>query len=91
MQLHSCVCAMSNQLGPFEVGQIKAHMEHDLGCIAIQKKIFRRDGKTTFSETAVVDAMNKLKSHTPLGEETPAVRIRGLFSCGASRPGIGQA
>ena len=51
----------NHRLGPFEVGQIKAHMEHGLGCTAIQKKIFRKDGKTTFSETAIVDAMNKLK------------------------------
>jgi hypothetical protein len=40
---------MSNQLGPFEVGQIKAHMEHGLGCTTISQKIFKADGKSHFS------------------------------------------
>ena len=49
------------QLEPFEVGQIKAHMEHGLGCTTISRKLFKADGKTTFSENAVYKAMCKLK------------------------------
>ena len=52
---------MSKQLGPFEVGQIKAHMEHGLGCTTISKKIFKADGITNFSEHAIWTAMCKLK------------------------------
>jgi len=51
-----------NQLTPFEVGQVKAHMEHGLGCVKISKRLFHSDGKTTFSETAVANCMSKLKS-----------------------------
>ena len=40
------------QLGPFELGQIKAHMEHGLGCAAIQNRIYKPDGKTLYGETA---------------------------------------
>lgn len=54
---------MSNQLGPFEVGQIKAHMEHGLGCTTIAEKIFKADGKTTFSENCICQAMRKLKAN----------------------------
>jgi hypothetical protein len=51
------------QLGPFEVGQIKAHMEHGLGCTTISTKIFKADGKTNFSENAIWEAMAKLKKN----------------------------
>ena len=51
------------QLGPFEVGQIKAHVEHGLGCTAIAKKVFKADGKTRFGETTIVNCMNKLKTN----------------------------
>jgi hypothetical protein len=54
---------MSAQLGPFEVGQIKAHMEHGLGCTTISRKIFKADGKTPFSEHAIWVAMCKLKEN----------------------------
>lgn len=49
------------QLSPFEVGQIKAHMEHGLGPAAIAKRIMKADGKTTYSETAISNAMDKLE------------------------------
>ena len=51
---------MGYQIGPFELGQIKAHVEHGLGCIAIAKRSFKADGKTCYSETAVHKAMCKL-------------------------------
>lgn len=50
-----------SKLTPFEVGQVKAHMEHGLGCVAIAKRIYRSDGKSQFGETAIVNCMNKLK------------------------------
>ena len=54
---------MANQLGPFEVGQIKAHMEHQLGCTTIARKIFKADGVTNFSENCILTAMNKLNEN----------------------------
>ena len=51
-------------LTPFEVGQVKAHMEHGLGCGAIAKRVFRSDGKTTFGKTAIVNCMNKLQEES---------------------------
>lgn len=51
---------MGYQIGPFELGQIKAHVEHGLGCTAIAKRLFKADGKTCYSETAVHKAMCKL-------------------------------
>ena len=58
---------MAYQLDPFDVGQIKAHMEHGLGCTSIARRLckFKADGKskTTFSETAVRNAMNKLEEN----------------------------
>jgi hypothetical protein len=50
-------------LSPFEVGQVKAHMEHGLGCVEIAKRIYRSDGKTKFGETAIVNCMNKLRKN----------------------------
>ena len=51
------------QLGPFEVGQVKAHMEHGLGCTEIASRVFKADGKTLFGETAIVNCMNKLRDN----------------------------
>ena len=51
----------THHLTPFEVGQIKAHMEHGLGCVEIRRRVFRNDGKTPFGETAIVNCMNKLR------------------------------
>ena len=53
-----------SKLTPFEVGQVKAHMEHGLGCSAIAKRVFRSDGETPFGETAIVNCMNKLTKET---------------------------
>ena len=50
-------------LSPFEVGRVKAHMEHGLGCVEIAKRIYRSDGKTKFGETAIVNCMNKLRKN----------------------------
>lgn len=54
----------AHKLTPFEVGQVKAHMEHGLGCAAIAKRVFRSDGKTTFGKTAIVNCMNKLRENS---------------------------
>ena len=54
----------SHHLGPFEAGQVKAHMEHGLGCVAIAGKVFRADGKTPFGNTAIVNCMNKLRENS---------------------------
>jgi len=51
---------MAYQIGPFELGQIKAHVEHGLGCTAIAQRLFKADGKTCYSESAVSRAMCKL-------------------------------
>ena len=51
------------QFTPFEVGQVKAHMEHGLGCTAIAKRVFKADGKTPFSERAVLNCMTKLREN----------------------------
>ena len=69
---------MAKQLGPFEVGQIKAHVEHGLGCTTISGKIFKADGKTVFSETAVHNAMCKL-------QDNPAWRGERESGSGAPR------
>ena len=52
---------MAYQLGPFEVGQVKAHMEHGLGCKKISERVLKADGKTPFGETAIVNCMGKLR------------------------------
>lgn len=38
-------------------------MEHDLGCTAIMRKVLKADNKTTYGETAIVNAMNKLRAN----------------------------
>ena len=50
-------------LTPFEAGQVKAHMEHGLGCTEIMNRVYRSDGKTKFGETTIVNCMNKLKKN----------------------------
>ena len=54
---------VGHQLTPFEVGQVKAHMEHGLGCTAIAQRVFRVDGKTPFGETAILNCMTKLQQN----------------------------
>ena len=51
------------QLTPFEVGQVKAHMEHGLGCTAISNRVSKPDGKTTFGETTIQNCMRKLEQN----------------------------
>jgi len=51
--------AMS-QLGPFEVGQIKAHLHHGLKGAAIVELLKKPDGKSLWSNTAVYSAIDKL-------------------------------
>ena len=48
------------QLTPFEVGQVKAHVEHGLSAAAIAERVFKADGKTTFGMTAIQNCINKL-------------------------------
>jgi hypothetical protein len=56
-----CSAMSAYQLTPFEVGQVKAHMEHGLGCTTIASKVFKADGKTTFGETAILNCINRLR------------------------------
>ena len=49
-----------HQLNPFEVGQVKAHVEHGLSAAAIAERVFKADGKTKFGETAIQNCINKL-------------------------------
>ena len=65
------------QLGPFELGQVKAHMEHGLGCAAIRLRVKKPDGKTLYSETAIVNAMNKFRADK---------KYRGEREEGSGRP-----
>lgn len=51
------------QLSELDVGQVKAHMHHDLGSIAISKIMYKADGKTRFSEQAILDCTNKLRTN----------------------------
>jgi transposase len=50
------------QLSPFEVGQVKAHLHHNLGPAAIARLVFKPDGKTTYSVTAIHDVAAKLEA-----------------------------
>lgn len=51
------------QMDEFDVGQVKAHMHHDLKSVAISRIMYKKDGKTRFSEQAILDCMNKLRSN----------------------------
>ena len=64
-------------IGPFELGQIKAHMEHGLGCGQIRARVKKGDGKTLFSERAIVTAMNNLRDNP---------HFRGERAKGSGRP-----
>ena len=67
----------SHQLTPFEVGQVKAHLEHKLSAAEIARRVKRADGKTTFGETAIRNCIEKL-------EENPS--WRGERAPGSARP-----
>ena len=54
---------MDYQLTAFEVGQVKAHMEHGLGAAAISQIILKADGRNTFSDTAIRNCMRKLREN----------------------------
>ena len=45
------------QLTPFEVGQVKAHMHHQLTALQISRIILKGDGKSRFSENAIKNCM----------------------------------
>ena len=45
----------------FEVGQIKAHMYHELGPTAISELVLKPDGETLYSVQAINDAMSKIQ------------------------------
>jgi hypothetical protein len=67
--LKFCICCLvfslpdqMSQLSPFDVGQIKAHDHHGLSGAAISRILRKPDGKSTWSQTAVQDAMAKLAS-----------------------------
>ena len=51
------------QLSEFDVGQVKAHMHHGLGSTRISQIMVKADGKSKFSEQAILDCMNKLRSN----------------------------
>ena len=51
------------QLDRFDVGQVKAHMHHGLGSTSISQIMVKADGTSKFSEQAILDCMNKLKSN----------------------------
>ena len=62
---------MATQLTPFDVGQIAAHMHHGLGPLQISRLVKRADG-TTFSDTAISNAMEKLQNNKKWrGEQEP--------------------
>jgi len=51
-----------HKLTPFEVGQVKAHLEHGLKAPAICERVLRADNKTPFGETAIRNCINKLEA-----------------------------
>ena len=67
----------TQQLTPFEVGQVKAHVEHGLSAAAISKKVCKPDGKSKFGETAIQNCMDKLQANP---------RWRGERAEGSGRP-----
>ena len=50
------------QMTPFEVGQVKAHMEHGLGCTKIARRVFKPDG-SEFGEQAISTCMHNLREN----------------------------
>ena len=51
------------QLTPFEAGQVLAHMHHKLSALQISRIILKGDGKSRFSETAIRNCMETLKTN----------------------------
>ena len=50
-----------SRLGPFEVGQIKAHLHHGLSGAAILGILKKPDGRTPWNHQTVYNAIDKLK------------------------------
>ena len=69
---------MGYQLGPFEIGQIKAHLEHGLKSPAIAGRLRKADGKSAYTENAVYKAICKL-------EDNPSWRGEREVGSGAPR------
>ena len=62
LELPSFAAMSSYQFTAFEVGQIKAHMYHELGATAISKILKKPDGKTFWSDTAIQGVIDKLEN-----------------------------
>ena len=65
------------QLGPFEVGQVKAHLSHGLSAAEISRRIFKPDGRTHYGETAISNCIDKLRQQP---------KWRGERQKGSGRP-----
>ena len=51
-----------SQLSPFDIGQIKAHVHHGMSGAAISRLLRKPNGKDSWSETAIQDAINRLRA-----------------------------
>lgn len=65
-----------SHFGPFEVGQVKAHLHHGLGASAIARLVLKPDG-TQFSDTAVGNTIAKISADSAW---------RGGRQAGSGRP-----
>ena len=60
------------QIGPFEVGQIKAHVSHGLGPTGICKRLGRKPGKRTrWNKQTIANAIAKLAENPEWRGEPP--------------------
>ena len=73
-----------HQLSPFEMGQVKAHMEHGLSAASIRERVYKADGKTLFGETAIQNCMNKLAENPRWRGERPKGSGLGKSKMGLS-------
>ena len=55
-----CLLCVMSQLGPFEIGQIKAHLYHELTGATIVDILKKPDGKSLWSNTTIYSAIDKL-------------------------------
>ena len=51
------------QLGPFDIGQIKAHVHHGLSGAAISRILVQADGESQWSETAIQVAIRRIHAN----------------------------
>ena len=49
------------QMDQFDIGQIKAHMEHGLNATEIARRVKKQDGESTWTDRAVEYKMKQLK------------------------------